>query len=84
MDRIILKISGEALKDGNDNVSKNKLDVILKTVQKLQKLNITLYVNPDGCEWKRDKWNYWVKKYLKLSEKKMVKHANLEEIQLVC
>ncbi len=39
MDRIILKISGEALKEGSDNVSKNKLDVILKTIQKLQKLN---------------------------------------------
>lgn len=45
--------------------------------RKLQKLNIKLYVNPDGCEWKRDKWNYFVKKYLKLSEKCMVKYADL-------
>ena len=43
----------------------------------LEKNNIKLYVNPDGCEWKRDKWNYFVKKYLKLSEKCMVKNANL-------
>lgn len=43
----------------------------------LKKQNIKLYVNPDGCEWKRDKWNYFVKKYLKLSEKIMVKHADL-------
>ena len=43
----------------------------------LKKSNIKLYVNPDGCEWKRDKWNYFVKKYLKLSEKCMVKNADL-------
>lgn len=43
----------------------------------LQKLNVKFYVNPDGCEWKRDKWNYFVKKYLKLSEKIMIKYADL-------
>ncbi len=43
----------------------------------LKKQNCKLYVNPDGCEWKRDKWNYFVKKYLKLSEKCMVKNADL-------
>lgn len=44
---------------------------------KIKKLGSKLYVNPDGCEWKRDKWNYFVKKYLKYSEKIMVKHADL-------
>lgn len=44
---------------------------------KIKKLGAKLYVNPDGCEWKRDKWNYFVKKYLKYSEKIMVKHADL-------
>lgn len=43
----------------------------------LKKLNVKFFVNPDGCEWKRDKWNYFVKKYLKLSEKIMVKYADL-------
>ena len=43
----------------------------------LKKLNVKFYVNPDGCEWKRDKWSYPIKKYLKLSEKIMVKHADL-------
>ncbi len=47
---------------------------------KLQKLNIPLFVNPDGCEWKRDKWNYFVKKYLKLSERLMAKYSDL----LIC
>lgn len=44
---------------------------------KIKKLNSKFYVNPDGCEWKRDKWNYFVKKYLKYSEKIMVKYADL-------
>ena len=44
---------------------------------RIKKLNAKLFVNPDGCEWKRDKWNYFVKKYLKYSEKVMVKYADL-------
>lgn len=46
----------------------------------LKKLNFDLYVNPDGHEWKRAKWNFLIKKYWKLSEKLMVKHADL----LIC
>lgn len=45
--------------------------------KKMHKIGAEFYVNPDGCEWKRDKWNYFVKKYLKLCEKRMVKHADL-------
>lgn len=48
--------------------------------KRLQKLKCKLYVNPDGCEWKRTKWNKIIKKYLKLSEKKMAKYADL----LIC
>lgn len=47
---------------------------------KLKKLGIPLFVNPDGCEWKRKKWNYFVRKYLKLSERFMAKYADL----LIC
>lgn len=46
----------------------------------IKKLNCKLYINPDGNEWKRAKWNSLIKKYWKLSEKLMVKHANL----LIC
>lgn len=45
--------------------------------RKLQKLGVKLYLNPDGHEWKRSKWNSFVKKYWKLSEKLMIKHADL-------
>lgn len=48
--------------------------------RKLEKMNIPLLVNPDGHEWKRAKWNVVIRKYWKVSEKLMVKHADL----LVC
>lgn len=48
--------------------------------RKLQKMGIKIYVNPDGHEWKRAKWNRFIKKYWKFSEKLMVKHADL----LIC
>ena len=37
MSRIILKISGEALKNPDDLVSKEKLNIVLKTIQLLRK-----------------------------------------------
>ena len=48
--------------------------------KQLVKLGCKLYVNPDGHEWKRAKWNRFIKKYWKLSEKLMVKYADL----LIC
>lgn len=51
-----------------------------KYVKQLHKINCKVYVNPDGHEWKRAKWNYFIRKYWKLSEKLMVKHADL----LIC
>lgn len=48
--------------------------------KKLKKLGGTLIVNPDGHEWKRGKWNKVIRRYWKISEKYMVKHADL----LVC
>ncbi|WP_026889097.1 beta 1-4 rhamnosyltransferase Cps2T [Clostridium beijerinckii] len=48
--------------------------------KELKKLGGTLIVNPDGHEWKRAKWNKAIRQYWKISEKCMVKHADL----LVC
>lgn len=48
--------------------------------KKLKELGITLLVNPDGHEWKRAKWSAPIRKYWKISEKLMVKNADL----LVC
>lgn len=48
--------------------------------RKANKLGVKIYVNPDGHEWKRSKWNYAIKRYWKFSERLMVKHADL----LIC
>ncbi|MED5015718.1 DUF1972 domain-containing protein [Paenibacillus chibensis] len=48
--------------------------------RKLERMGIAVLVNPDGHEWKRGKWNALIKRYWKLSERLMVKHADL----LVC
>lgn len=49
-------------------------------VKKIHKLGGQVFVNPDGHEWLRAKWSAPVRKYWKLSEKLMVKHADL----LIC
>lgn len=46
----------------------------------IHKLGGKVYVNPDGHEWMRAKWSAPVRKYWKISEQMMVKHADL----LVC
>lgn len=49
-------------------------------VKKIHKLGGKVYVNPDGHEWMRAKWSLPVRKYWKISERLMVKKADL----LVC
>ena len=36
-----------------------------------------IIVNVDGVEWRRDKWNFFIKKFLKISEKMAVKYADV-------
>ncbi|WP_055666460.1 beta 1-4 rhamnosyltransferase Cps2T [Desnuesiella massiliensis] len=45
--------------------------------RKLERLGVKVYVNPDGHEWMRGKWNNAIKKYWKLSEKLMIKNTDL-------
>lgn len=47
---------------------------------RLHKLGAKVYVNPDGCEWKREKWNWLLKKFFKICEKRMARFADL----LIC
>ncbi|HDX9612929.1 TPA: DUF1972 domain-containing protein [Bacillus toyonensis] len=47
---------------------------------KLEKMGVKVFVNPDGHEWKRSKWSPAIRIYWKISEKLMVKNADL----LVC
>ena len=48
--------------------------------RKIRKMGGVLLINPDGHEWKRSKWSLPVRKYWKISEKLMVKSADL----LIC
>lgn len=48
--------------------------------KQIEKLGGILYINPDGHEWKRGKWSPAIRKYWKISERLMVKSADL----LIC
>ena len=48
-----------------------------KYVEKVYVLGGKVFVNPDGHEWKRAKWSAPVRKYWKVSERGMVRHADL-------
>lgn len=48
--------------------------------RKIHKLGGKIFVNPDGHEWMRTKWSPMVRKYWKISERMMVKNADL----LIC
>lgn len=53
---------------------------ISKFRKEIHQLGGQLFVNPDGHEWLREKWSAPVRRYWKVSESLMVKHADL----LVC
>lgn len=48
--------------------------------KRLKRSRIKVYVNPDGHEWLRSKWNKMIRLYWKFSERLMVKYADL----LIC
>jgi rhamnosyltransferase len=43
----------------------------------LEAMGVKVYVNPDGHEWKRSKWNALIKKYWKISEQGMIKNTDM-------
>lgn len=48
--------------------------------KRIHSLGGVMWTNPDGHEWKRGKWNWFIRQYWRLSERLMVKHTDL----LVC
>jgi rhamnosyltransferase len=83
----------DALKECIDYIKANKIEQSIvyvlacrigpffnHYVKKIHKLGGKVYVNPDGHEWKRAKWSAPVRAYWKISERLMVKHADL----LIC
>ena len=54
-----------------------RVGLLMKKHKKaLHKLNCLIMCNPDGLEWKRDKWNRFEKKILLLSEKNLLKNSD--------
>lgn len=48
--------------------------IILPLIRLFSKSKIIVHI--DGCEWKRDKWNFFAKRFLKFSEKIAVKFSH--------
>ena len=44
--------------------------------RKFKKLNVKTIINPDGLEWKRDKWAWWIKQCFKISERYSIKYTD--------
>lgn len=38
--------------------------------------NTKFIINPDGLEWKRDKWAWWIKECFKISERTSIKYCD--------
>ncbi len=54
-----------------------KMGPFLKILKsRIKKLNIKVFVNPDGLEWKRSKWSYPIKKFFLYEEKVMLKNCD--------
>ncbi|WP_142967171.1 beta 1-4 rhamnosyltransferase Cps2T [Enterococcus casseliflavus] len=82
-DVLALKYAIELSKEKNDKhpvfyVLACRIGPFIKYFKKaIQRLNGELYINPDGHEWLREKWSKPVRKYWKISEKLMIKNADL-------
>ena len=42
----------------------------------LNKMGVKIVINPDGLEWKREKWTWWIKQCFKISERTMIKSSD--------
>ncbi|ALA53347.1 DUF1972 domain-containing protein [Shouchella clausii] len=79
--KTIVYIKEKKIKNAIVYVLACRIGPFIKRYKKqLAALGAKLYVNPDGHEWKRSKWSYPIRKYWKISERLMVKHADL----LIC
>ncbi|AZP04917.1 beta 1-4 rhamnosyltransferase Cps2T [Jeotgalibaca ciconiae] len=79
--KVIAYIKTNEIKDATVYILACRIGPFMGHYKKqLKKYGAELFINPDGHEWKRAKWNWLIRKYWKISEQLMVKHADL----LVC
>lgn len=50
--------------------------LLIPHAKKLKKLGVKIFVNPDGLEWKRDKWNRLEKAFLRYCERCLVLYSD--------
>ena len=67
----------------NDNKIENAIVLLLGCkvgplipIWKRKLKNTKFIINPDGLEWKREKWAWWIKQCFKYSEKTCVKYTD--------
>lgn len=51
--------------------------LLIPHAKKLHRLGVKIFCNPDGLEWKRDKWSAPAKKFLRYCEKCLVENSDL-------
>lgn len=51
--------------------------LLISYAQKLHRLGVRIYCNPDGLEWKRSKWSAAAKVFLRYCEKCLVENSDL-------
>jgi Glycosyltransferase len=79
--QVIKYVKDNDIKDSIVYILACRIGPFLKFYEKkLKKHGIKILINPDGHEWMRSKWNYFIKKYWKLSEGMMIKSGD----KIVC
>lgn len=79
--RCLKKMKQESIREAAVYVLACRIGPFIGHLKKrLKKMGGRLYVNPDGHEFRRTKWNGAIRRYWKFSERLMVKHADL----LIC
>lgn len=81
----VSKALKKVLLDNKDNYDKKiiyilgcRIGPILSFYRKrIKKINATIMCNPDGLEWKRDKWNYLEKKIIRFCERCLVENSDV-------
>ncbi|MGG0185077.1 beta 1-4 rhamnosyltransferase Cps2T [Bacillus rhizoplanae] len=78
LDKVYTYIKQNDIKDGIVYILACRIGPFMSFYKrKFEKLGVPIYVNPDGHEWKRAKWNALIRRYWKLSEQLMIKNTDL-------
>lgn len=78
LDKAYKQIIEEKMKDPVVYILGCRIGPLMKYYyKKFIKIKTRVFVNPDGLEWKRDKWNRWEKVFLRYCERCLVQNSDL-------